>query len=220
MLLDTIEDGKLSRSERRALSEVLADLALDEDRRAWMRNRAFEVARKAAEHAPAAEVLEWLEEVIKLVSRAGAASVAKRADAHFSPGEGCRDAIVELYRRASRSADACIFTITDDRIAEAILAAHRRGVAVRIVADDDKAFDLGSVVERLGAAGIPVRVDRTDAHMHNKFAVFDGDLLLTGSYNWTRSAADANFENLIITDETRLVSAFVRQFDELWRRLS
>jgi cardiolipin hydrolase len=111
-----------------------------------------------------------------------------------------------------------VFTITDDRIASAILDAHRRGVAVRVVSDNDKAGDQGSDIERLLAAGIPVRLDRTEYHMHHKFAVFDNERLLTGSFNWTRGATDFNEENLIVTDDPRVVRPFAARFEKLWAK--
>jgi phosphatidylserine/phosphatidylglycerophosphate/cardiolipin synthase-like enzyme len=52
--------------------------------------------------------------------------------------------------------------------------------------------------------------------MHHKFAVFDARTLLTGSYNWTRSAAEDNRENVLVVDDPRLVRPFVETFEELW----
>ncbi len=42
------------------------------------------------------------------------------------------------------------------------------GVAIRVLSDDDKSADEGSDVMRFERAGIPVRVDRTEHHMHHK----------------------------------------------------
>ena len=39
---------------------------------------------------------------------------------------------------------------------------------------------------------------------------------MTGSYNWTRSAAEHNRENLAVTDDRRLVAAFSEEFERLW----
>ena len=142
------------------------------------------------------------------------------AQAHFSPGEDCLLAIRGLLARARQTADVCVFTITDDRLAEALFDAQCRDVAVRIITDDSKADDPGSDVDRLGRAGIPVRVDRSPYHMHHKFLILDGATLLTGSYNWTRGAASDNEENRIVTDDPRLVSPFVATFDRLWLRLA
>jgi len=90
---------------------------------------------------------------------------------------------------------------------------------VRIVTDNDKEFDAGSDIAQLRQAGVPVAVDRTDAHMHHKFALFDGTWLLNGSYNWTRSAAQFNEENLVVHNDPGLVRQFQAQFDTLWTRL-
>lgn len=55
--------------------------------------------------------------------------------------------------------------------------------------------------------------------MHHKYAVADGRLLLTGSYNWTRSAASENEENVLVTSSAALVAAFESNFEALWSRL-
>ena len=56
--------------------------------------------------------------------------------------------------------------------------------------------------------------------MHHKFTVFDGATLVTGSYNWTRSAANANQENIVVTADRALVDAFEAQFEKLWRQFA
>ncbi len=138
----------------------------------------------------------------------------------FSPGDECLQAIRKLFGQAERTVDVCVFTITDDRIASAIIEAHQRGVRVRIITDNDKAHDEGSDVRRLEAAGMSVREDRTECHMHHKFAIFDGRTVLTGSYNWTRGAARNNEENLVVSNDFRMVGPFEREFNALWGRLA
>lgn len=99
------------------------------------------------------------------------------------------------------------------------MAAYQRRVVVRVITDNDKQYDHGSDIERLRGAGIALKVDETEHHMHHKFAVLDGATLLNGSYNWTRSAATFNEENLIATSDAALVATFSRQFQEMWDRL-
>ena len=53
--------------------------------------------------------------------------------------------------------------------------------------------------------------------MHHKFAVIDGSRLLNGSYNWTRGAAEVNFENVVDAAEAGLVAAFAAEFERLWK---
>ncbi len=218
MLASTLEDRRLSRSERRALREVFADYDLDEEERAFVRNRVFAMARDVIRSAEAQMVLDWAEDVIKLLVP-GLVRDHSIAEVHFSPGDECRIRIRSLLAHATTSADICVFTITDDELAKPILEAHRRGVAVRIISDNDKAEDRGSDVYRLAQAGVRVRFDLSEHHMHHKFALFDATTVLTGSYNWTRSAAEHNRENLIVTDDPKLVRPYQRNFDELWDSL-
>jgi phosphatidylserine/phosphatidylglycerophosphate/cardiolipin synthase-like enzyme len=114
--------------------------------------------------------------------------------------------------------DLCVFTITDNAVSREIYEAFRRGVKIRLITDNDKSYDRGSDVEDLDRSGIPIRIDQTDAHMHHKFAIFDGKTLLNGSYNWTRSAFTKNEENVLVTDDARFIKRFQGEFDRLWKR--
>jgi len=220
ILEQTLDDGRLSNSERQALKARIRDAALDDRNRALLRSRVFEMAREKLQADRALPLIDWLEEVSKLLLPFTGEHGDPFVEAHFSPGEGCMRRIRGLLDGARRSADLCVYTITDDRIAESILAAHRRKIAVRVVTDDEKARDLGSDVLALARAGIPVLVDDSPYFMHHKFAIFDEDVILTGSYNWTRGAADNNEENLILSNDRRLLTAFRGEFERLWKKFA
>jgi len=219
ILSATLGDRNLSRTERQALQAVLDDRKASEAVRALFRSRAFELARSSVTDPRAREVIGWLEDTVKALLPSREVRETGRVETHFSPGDGPLGAIVRLLGETRASADICVFTITDDRITRALLDTHRRGVRVRVVTDNDKALDLGSDIRRLREAGVAVRMDKTEAHMHHKFAVFERKRLLTGSYNWTRSAADANHENVLISEDPQLVLPFCRAFDDLWASL-
>ncbi|MBC3541031.1 phospholipase D-like domain-containing protein [Rufibacter sediminis] len=143
-----------------------------------------------------------------------------RNAAYFSPGEACLKAILECLNAATSSLKICVFTISDDRITQAILAAHRRGIAIQLLTDNEKLFDKGSDIRQLAQAGIKVKVDNTANHMHHKFAIIDQVQVLTGSYNWTRSAALYNHENVLVTSEPTVVAGYLKEFDRLWKEMS
>lgn len=227
-LAQTLADGKLSGGERQALAARLADLAPDDHLRGVVRHAAFDVARRAVADPVAANVLDWLEEVLRVVAPMAPRPAASVADdvVLFAPGDACWQRLVTRVRDARRTMDLCVFTITDDRVSNPILDAHRRGVKVRIVTDNEKALDPGSDIHRFRAAGIPVKFDPphshgptgTSGHMHHKYAIFDGTRLVNGSYNWTRGAADFNYENLVESADPKLVAAFAAEFERLWSR--
>jgi mitochondrial cardiolipin hydrolase len=232
-LTQSLADRKLSGGEKSALTDWLARNVTTDQHRGLVRHAAFEVARKAIADPTSADVVEWLEDVMKVIAplqasggREPPVSSAGRDEAFFAPGEACLHQIVHRFGQCRRTADLCVFTITDDRITRAILDAHRRKVSVRIITDSEKQHDAGSDVPKFLAAGVPVKFDDMDGasesglngHMHHKFAIFDGGRLLNGSYNWTRGAADTNFENVIDTADAGLIAAFAAEFQRLWNR--
>ncbi|MEZ4265506.1 MAG: phospholipase D-like domain-containing protein [Myxococcota bacterium] len=214
ILLATLDDHRLSRSERRALRAVVADACLTPGDRALWRSRAFALAQAAASDADARTLLPWLDEVTKaLVYEPEAES---SADVSFSPGPAPLARLTGLIERAAASIDVCVFALSDDRLAAALLQAQQRSVRVRVLTDDDKTSDRGADADRLQAQGIPLRTDRTEHHMHHKFAIFDATTVATGSYNWTRSASLYNTENVLVTTDPRVVRAYQGEFERLW----
>lgn len=219
-LRQSLEDLLLSRGERQALRQIFEDLAPEPNQIAELRRLIFETARAKVQQRDSGLVLDWLEELMKLLqTQAAAETEVLPPESHFSPSEDCPQRIMQLVQAARSALDICVFTITDDRLAGAMIDAHRRGVALRVITDNEKAFDLGSDVARLQDAGVELKVDQTPFHMHHKFALFDRQLLLTGSYNWTRGAARDNLENYIVTSERRLVEPFQEVFERLWKAL-
>eukprot|EP00179_Madagascaria_erythrocladioides_P007376 CAMPEP_0198321962 /NCGR_PEP_ID=MMETSP1450-20131203/10566_1 /TAXON_ID=753684 ORGANISM="Madagascaria erythrocladiodes, Strain CCMP3234" /NCGR_SAMPLE_ID=MMETSP1450 /ASSEMBLY_ACC=CAM_ASM_001115 /LENGTH=254 /DNA_ID=CAMNT_0044025547 /DNA_START=96 /DNA_END=857 /DNA_ORIENTATION=- len=127
--------------------------------------------------------------------------------------------LLDALAAAKTSIDACVFTISSNDLADELLAAHKRGVTVRIVTDNDKAHDRGSDVKRLAEAGIEVRCDATSAHMHHKFCVIDNALVLHGSFNWTVSAVRHNREVITPVRDAAVVAAFAAEFNNLLTNL-
>jgi phosphatidylserine/phosphatidylglycerophosphate/cardiolipin synthase-like enzyme len=214
----SIADRSLARAERKRLGEWLDANAGDENDRAFARHRMFEMARSANDPA----LFDWLEQAIKLTIRPTRIpeAIAATSRAFFSPGEDCLNEVTRQLELARQQVDIRVSTITDDRISRAIEKVHRRGVRVRIVSDDDKARDLGSDIFQPRQAGVPRVIDVEPGHRRHKFALLDRVWLLTGSFNWTRSATRENEENLIVTDDPGLVAPFSQRFELLWRRLS
>jgi cardiolipin hydrolase len=221
LLRATLADGKLAGAERDGLLAYSQRTLKTPADYGTARKCVFAVATQAVSNTDPAEVLAWVEAVLKALDGSGASGgpAEEPSTAHFSPGSDCLARITSRLSGARQSADICVFTITDNRVSDAVLDAHRRGVRVRVITDNDKANDLGSDISRLAQAGVPVKVDRTPYHMHHKFALIDGRRLLNGSYNWTRGAAEQNEENLTDTADAALLAAFQRHFDELWAKL-
>jgi len=215
----TIEDDRFSKSERRALKEVLEDKSLSTRQLGVLRSQIFKMAKAELKHnSKALAILGWLEDANKLLLPK--TEPITTHEVHFSPGDDCLNAIRSYINRATTSLDICVFTISDNRITRTIQRAAQRGVKVRIISDNDKRYDKGSDIMDLGISGIPIRLDESEKHMHHKFAVIDSKFILTGSYNWTRQAATRNEENVLITDDPEIVLAYRKEFDKLWPEMT
>lgn len=217
-LKNAFEDFIVTRKERGELRRIIKETAITDHQRRLLLSEAKSMAVENSDSHQSQLLLDWLYEVFKLLAENEKTSPSK-PHVYFSPGTACRQAIASQIRFARTRIKICVFTISDDEITEELLAAHRRGISISIITDDDKAFDLGSDIERLERAGLDVITDRSPVHMHHKFALFDDDTVLTGSYNWTRSAATHNYENIVVLKNPVIFSSYEKEFDRLWKKL-
>lgn len=219
-LAQTLEDGVLSRNEQRDFKKIIAEIQDQPQALAFVRNSAYKLAKSMIEESPA-QTLDWLQRIDKQIDNArrslenAASNQTPKHEMAFSPGEECLLLLIQSMQSAKKAIDICVFTVTDDRLTEVILSRHRAGVRVRVITDDEKQFDSGSDIRRLSERGVPVKVDPYPNHMHHKFAIFDDNVLATGSYNWTRGATK-NHENLLILRDTDIAQPYLRTFESLW----
>lgn len=216
LLEQSLEDNKLQTQEKNEIEQAIVAAQLDEEELSQLRNKAFALAKEKLDDDNAYNLIKWLERIVKVIDKTRPA--ASESQVYFSPGKDCLTQIKWQLDNAKHSIDICVFTITDNRIGTSILDAHKRGVKVRIVSDNDKALDKGSDIQQFLNADMLVRLDKTDNHMHHKFAVIDGKTLINGSFNWTRSATDYNHENIVVHASSTLAQEFTRHFEALWKK--
>ena len=119
---------------------------------------------------------------------------------------------------AVNSLDVCVYAISNWKLMNILIGAHRRGVAVRVITDRDQMSLNPSPVEKLRRNGIQVRRNNDSYFMHHKFAVVDGRCLVSGSLNWTQQAVHGNQENIVISTNSDIVGPFLDQFEVLWEQ--
>ncbi len=216
LLKETFVDKRIDAAEKATLFDSF--LPLTPEQRAYVRNRAFDLVKAYSREQGGEPPFKWLEHVIKSLDNT--LPVPTSARAYFSPGTECREAILGMIKSCISELKVCVFTISDNLIRDELLLAHKRGVRVQVISDNDKTADLGNDVIFLERSGLPVRIDKTRHHMHHKFVIADRKQLATGSYNWTRSAGDFNHENLLIIDDKLMLAAYEKEFDKLWLEFS
>jgi cardiolipin hydrolase len=143
----------------------------------------------------------------------------RRQNCDYAHGATSLTRLIATLQSARRSISVAVFSLTCDEIAHALLDAHRRGIKVRLITDDEQIASAGSDAASLRAAGVPVRHDGSRQRlMHHKFCVIDGAVVLTGSFNWTRSAVLFNDENVLVLRDLNVAKQYERAFETLWQR--
>ena len=145
-------------------------------------------------------------------------SCPKKVGIHFAPDKEVYKPIVALYDSAEKSIHLAIYSLTKDEFAEALIRAHKRGVEVKVLIDKTQAGLRDADDEMLENAGIELRRSKGSGLMHNKFAVIDGIIIYTGSYNHTESATTKNDENYIIIKDKDIAETYEKQFQKIWEK--
>jgi len=136
----------------------------------------------------------------------------------FSPGGNCASRIVYWLGRANTSVHVLIYSFTLDDVAQALIQAKNRGVDVKVVMDEENFT--GTEYPTLRNAGIDVRIDYRSNLMHNKVAILDSRIVITGSFNWSAAANDRNRENLIVIANPNIASTYEQYFLQVWNASS
>lgn len=135
---------------------------------------------------------------------------------YFSPRGGCTEAIVDALDKAKSEVLVQAYSFTSKDIAKALVDAHKRGVHVEIVLDKSNKNKNGkySAADFTAHAGIPTYIDSAHAIAHNKVMVIDKDVVITGSFNFTKAAEEHNAENLLIIRSRELARDYIENWEK------
>jgi phosphatidylserine/phosphatidylglycerophosphate/cardiolipin synthase-like enzyme len=158
------------------------------------------------------------------------ANGAVHSENHFAPAEDLERFDVQEINRAQRTIDIAMYAFTDRYIAEALIRAAHRGVAIRLYRDREQyheeqrhAAEHGGMSTTSIFRGEPlihIRVKRNGERnlMHLKGYVIDGGLLRDGSANWSNAGLKDQDNNAHFTNDRAEVRAYMEDFERMWRR--
>lgn len=139
-------------------------------------------------------------------------------EAHFTPKESGTEIIVPYVRQAKKSIHMSLYGLTNPRLYDELVLAHNRGVDVVLLVDRLQSSIPSSLTDELQALGIPVIVKRTSALEHNKFAIIDNKLVVTGSWNWSISADKQDNNIIVIYGCNETIQEFKDTFEYIRKR--
>lgn len=136
----------------------------------------------------------------------------------FTPSKDCEHKIVDLINKSEKNIDVAVYSINNDKIVDALKKAKFRNVTIRILTDRLQASGKYSKVIELRTSGLNIRVHTKNKIEHNKFAIFDGKVVSTGSFNWTNAASNKNSENcLFLLKDQKNIEIYQKRFETLWK---
>ncbi|MEW5905154.1 MAG: phospholipase D-like domain-containing protein [Elusimicrobiota bacterium] len=140
----------------------------------------------------------------------------------FSEETAITPVLVRAISAVNSTLDVALYNLQLSDAVSAMVAARDRGVRVRVVLDAKHVFPKRNAdIQRLLDAGMDVRVmngrGRSGA-MHNKYAIFDGVGLQTGSANWTWFAESASHENMMFIYDPYTIAGYQANFEWMWNQ--
>lgn len=144
----------------------------------------------------------------------GAESSSPTWSVYFSPEGGATQAVVNALAGARQTVLVQAYSFTSAPIARALVAAHQRGVKVQVLLDKSNLSEKYSSADFLQYAGLATFIDSAHAIAHNKVIIIDGETVITGSFNFTKSAEQRNAENLLIIRDPTLAAQYTHNWEE------
>lgn len=138
-------------------------------------------------------------------------------EAAFSPYGKSLDLVLKTIESAQKTIRVAAYSFTSKPVATALVDAYKRGVDVKVVADQKANSGRYTAVTYLANQGVPARLNGRYAIHHHKFILVDGRHLETGSFNYSAAAASKNAENvLVLRDVPEVVAQYQHEWERLW----
>ena len=138
-------------------------------------------------------------------------------EVYFSPEDGTLEHILSAVNLAQESISFLAYSFTSDELAQALIERANAGVTVRGVFDKDQYHsNSGTEYETLHNAGLDVWLDANPRLMHHKVIIIDGQVVITGSYNFSNNAEQYNDENTLIIHDPGIAAQYLAEFQQIY----
>lgn len=133
----------------------------------------------------------------------------------FSPGFETIPPLLQEISTAKKSIYFMAFSFTHDKIGKAMRDQYENGIKIGGVFDENQITKY-SEYNQMKELGMSVKIDDTSGTMHHKVIIVDEEIVITGSYNFSRNAETRNSENLLIIKKNKkVVDAYMDEYNRL-----
>lgn len=149
----------------------------------------------------------------------GAAAAAPVIETAYSPEGMALQLVLKTIESAQHEIRLMGYSFTSPEVVSALVRAKHRGVNIKIVLDEkgNRNKTSQAAMNIIVNAGIPLRTNGRYAIMHDKVIIVDNQTVESGSFNYTRSAASRNSENvLVINGVPEVARTYLRHWQSRW----
>ena len=147
------------------------------------------------------------------------AAYAASIETGFSPEGTALQLVLKTIESAQHEIRLMGYSFTSPEVVSALVMAKRRGVDVKIVLDEkgNRSKASQAAMNVVVNAGIPLRTNGRYAIMHDKVIIVDNHTVEAGSFNYTRSAASRNSENVLVINEVpEVAQTYLQHWQSRW----
>jgi len=143
----------------------------------------------------------------------------KNLEIYFSKDSNIEDIIIKNINKSKENISLMMFAFTNKNIANALINAKIRGVEVKVILDRvQNKFQKYSVYKYLKSQNIDIKLDKNRFKLHNKVLIIDDNIVITGSYNYTKKANLYNDENILIIKDKNITQQYILDFNRVSNR--
>jgi len=140
-----------------------------------------------------------------------------RIETYFSPDDGVEAHLLNILENAQESIYFMAFSFTSDAVGELIRSRSEGGVIIAGVMEEQQVkSNIGTEYDPFKQAGLDVYSDGNAGQMHHKTMIVDKKVVITGSYNFTRSAEERNDENIVIFYNPEIAAFYLQEFNRIY----
>ncbi len=135
---------------------------------------------------------------------------------YFAPEDPVEKEIIKRIEKAEKSIRFLAFSFTSDNISEAMISRFKEGVSVSGVFENRGILSKDSEYIKMKVENIPVRADSNPNSMHHKVIIIDDELVITGSYNFSKNASKKNDENCIMIYSRKIAEQYIKEYSRIF----
>lgn len=144
-------------------------------------------------------------------------STLKPPIVYFCPEDNCKDILLSLINNSFEKIDCAIYSFTSKELSEALIKKKEKGINIRIVTDNQRSTTKSSQIGNLKISGIDVLISPfSENYMHNKFCIFDSNIVFFGSLNFTEESFSESNNNMLIFENTELADILIEKINSFY----